>query len=92
MWYVYLLRCRDNSLYTGVTSNLENRLVCHNKGRASKYTRTRRPVELLYAEEFDDKSSALSREIEIKDFSVENKRKLIQFGIGQRFPSAQEKK
>ena len=92
MWYVYILRCNDDSLYTGVTSNLENRLVRHNKGRASKYTRTRRPVQLLYAEKFDDKSSALSREIEIKDFSVENKRKLIQFGIGQRFPSAQEKK
>jgi len=75
-------------LYTGVTSNLENRLVCHNKGRASRYTRVRRPVELLYVEEFDDKSSALSREIEIKDFSVENKKKLIRCGVGQRFPSA----
>jgi len=89
MWHVYILQCNDGSFYAGVSTNVKNRLKRHNNGKASRYTRSRRPVELLYTEKFDTKSEALRREIEIKDFSLENKRRLIKFGLGQRFPSAQ---
>jgi len=88
MWYVYILRCNDNSLYTGMTIDVKKRLIRHNSGKASKYTRSRRPVELLYVEQFALKQEALSREIEIKDFSLENKQRLIKFGEGRRSPSA----
>jgi predicted GIY-YIG superfamily endonuclease len=86
MWHVYILHCSDGSLYTGVTTNVERRLHCHNKGRGSKYTRSRRPVELVYVENFTTKTEALRREIEIKDFSIDNKKQLIKHGLGQRFP------
>jgi len=89
MWHVYILQCNDGSFYAGASTNVKNRLKRHNNGKASRYTRARRPVGLLYTEKFDTKSEALRREIEIKDFSLENKRRLIKFGLGQRFPSAQ---
>ena len=88
MWCVYILQCNDGSLYTGITSDIKNRLERHNSGRASKYTRSRRPVKLLYKEQFTTKSEALRREIEINDFSIDNKKRLIKYGLGQRFPSA----
>ncbi|MFC1804248.1 GIY-YIG nuclease family protein [Candidatus Omnitrophota bacterium] len=88
MWYVYILKCRDSSFYAGITNNIQRRLARHNSGKASKYTRARRPVKLLYVESFDSKDSALHREIEIKSFSRDNKNKLIKFGLGRRFPSA----
>jgi len=87
MWHVYILKCNDASLYTGVAIDIKKRLQRHNRGVASKYTRSRRPVELLYAEKFDNKSEALRREIEIKSFSAKNKQRLLKFGLGQRFPS-----
>jgi len=87
IWYVYILRCNDDSFYTGISTNVGERLLRHNNGKGSKYTRSRRPVELAYMEKFQTKSQALKREIEIKKLSVENKKKLIKFGIGQRFPS-----
>ena len=69
MFYVYILKCADNTLYTGYTDNLENRVKMHNKGIASKYTRSRTPVVLEYFEEHDTKSSAMKREAAIKKLS-----------------------
>ena len=66
MNYVYVLRCSDNSLYTGWTNNLERRIKAHSNGRGAKYTRARLPVELVYFEEFEDKIEAMKREYAIK--------------------------
>lgn len=77
MYYVYILRCSDNTLYTGYTNDLENRINLHNKGVASKYTRSRRPVYLKYYEKHKTKNSALKRECEIKKLSRIEKIKLI---------------
>ncbi len=76
-WRVYILRCGDGSLYTGVTNDLERRLKAHNSGRGAKYTRSHGPVELAYSEPAFDKSSALKRELEIKGLTREQKLKLI---------------
>ena len=65
-WYVYMLRCRDGSLYTGYTDDVERRLAVHNSGKGAKYTRSRLPVTLVYQEEFEDRSAALKREAAIK--------------------------
>ena len=78
MNYVYMLRCRDDSLYTGWTNDLEKRLKAHNSGSASKYTRTRLPAELVYFEEWESKEAAMSREWHIKRLSREEKLKLIE--------------
>lgn len=78
MNYVYMLRCRDGSLYTGWTNDLEKRLKAHNSGFASKYTRTRLPAELVYFEEWESKEAAMSREWHIKRLSREEKLKLIE--------------
>ena len=64
--YAYILRCADDTLYTGWTNNLEKRLKAHNEGKGGKYTRTRTPCKLFYYEEFDDKISAQKREAAIK--------------------------
>ena len=66
MYCVYILLCADNSLYTGITNNLEKRVQCHNRGNGAKYTRSRRPVTVVYTEPAADKSAALRREYEIK--------------------------
>ncbi len=79
--YVYILRCKDNSLYTGWTTNLENRINCHNLGKGAKYTRSRRPVELVYYECFDNKSEALKREYQIKQLTKQEKELLIKQGL-----------
>lgn len=78
-WVVYILRCSDNTLYTGITNNLNKRLQIHNDGVAdsAKYTRGRRPVTLLYSEERDSRADATRREYEIKQLSRENKLELI---------------
>ncbi len=75
--YTYILKCADGSLYCGWTNNLEKRLSAHNAGTASKYTRTRRPVELAYFEQFETKQEAMSREYHIKRLTREEKLKLI---------------
>lgn len=76
-YYVYILLCRDNSLYTGITNDLEKRLKAHNNKTASKYTRGRTPVTLVYYEEIPEKGMALSREWQIKKLTKEQKQKLI---------------
>lgn len=78
MFFVYILKCSDDTLYTGYTDSLERRLKKHNDGKASKYTRSRLPVRMVYWEDHPDKSSAMKREIWIKSLSRENKIKLIQ--------------
>ena len=77
MFYVYILRCKDDTLYTGYTVNLENRLNVHNKGLGAKYTRGRRPVKLVYSEKYNSKSEALKREYYIKKLTRRKKLKLI---------------
>ncbi|MBQ8305368.1 MAG: GIY-YIG nuclease family protein [Blautia sp.] len=77
MNYVYLLRCADGSLYCGWTTDLEARLKAHNNGTGAKYTRSRRPVELVYFEEYADKHEALSREWHIKQLNRSEKEALI---------------
>lgn len=76
-WYVYMLRCRDGSLYTGYTDDPQRRLAVHQSGKGAKYTRSRLPVELVYREELADKSSALKREIAIKKLKKPQKEALI---------------
>ncbi len=77
-WYLYIVRCADHSLYTGITTNLERRLTEHNSGRpGAKYTRARRPVELVYQEQYDDRSTVSIRESEIKKMTPAQKRQLI---------------
>ena len=78
MYYVYLLRCADGTLYTGFTNDLARRLAVHNAGKGAKYTRGRRPVELVYWESFSNKSSALRREYAIKRLPRGQKLALIQ--------------
>lgn len=77
MFYAYILRCRDNTLYCGYTNDLHRRLQTHNSGRGSKYTRSRRPVELLYYEVFPTKQEAMSREWHLKRLSHTQKLSLI---------------
>lgn len=81
-WVVYLLKCRDNSLYCGVTNDLSRRLRQHNgeiKGGA-KYTQARRPCELVYQEGCEDKSSAMKREYDLKQLSRIQKERLFEEG------------
>lgn len=77
MNYCYMIQCRDGSLYTGWTNDLEKRLTAHNNGTGAKYTRGRRPVTLVYAECFETKQEAMQREYYIKRLSREDKLKLI---------------
>ena len=84
MYYVYLLRCADGTLYTGFTNDLARRLAAHNAGRGAKYTRSRLPVELVYWESFSNKSSALRREYAIKQLPRRQKLTLIQSSVPSR--------
>lgn len=77
-WYVYMLRCGDDSLYTGYTDNVQRRLQTHQSGKGAKYTRSRLPVTLAYQEELPDKSAALRREAAIKRLTRQQKLALIE--------------
>lgn len=76
-WCVYILRCADGSLYTGITNNLEGRIQSHEAGRGAKYTAGRGPLVLVYREDCPDRSVASRREAEIKKMRREEKEKLI---------------
>lgn len=76
-WWVYLLKCRDGSLYTGVTTDVAARVATHSAGAGARYTRSRLPVELVYAEPVADRSAALRREAAIKRLSAADKRLLV---------------
>ncbi|MFW5993998.1 MAG: GIY-YIG nuclease family protein [Halanaerobiaceae bacterium] len=80
MDYVYIVKCSDNTLYTGYTNDPVRRIEEHNSGDGAKYTRGRRPVKLVYLEEFADKSEAMKREYEIKQLSRTDKLELINKG------------
>jgi len=77
MYYVYIVECRDGSLYTGWTVDLDKRIARHNEGKGAKYTRARQPVVLRYSEEAADKSEACKKEYMIKLLSRSDKLKLI---------------
>ena len=77
MNYVYILRCSDGTLYCGWTTDLEHRVAVHKNGTGAKYTRGRRPVELVYSETFEEKRDALSREWRIKQMTRKEKLELI---------------
>lgn len=78
MNYVYILKCKDETLYAGWTNDLEKRFKAHKEGKGAKYTRGRGPLELVYFEEYEEKSSALKREYEIKKMKRADKLKLIE--------------
>ena len=79
MWFVYVLKCFDNTLYTGITTDTKRRELEHNTSlKAAKYTRIRRPVELVYAKEFKNRSEASKEEYRIKQLSRKQKDSLIQ--------------
>lgn len=75
--YVYILQCRDGSLYTGWTVDLEKRLIQHNQGTGAKYTRSRGPVTLVHWEQYETKEEAMKREYQIKKLDRSRKLKLI---------------
>ncbi len=85
-WLVYLLRCRDGSLYTGITNDLPKRLKAHTAGKASRYTRSRLPVKLAYSEPQKSKSAALKREAAIKRLRRAEKELLVESGGRSRRP------
>ena len=74
----YILKCSDNSLYTGWTNDIKHRLKMHNEGKGAKYTRGRGPVQLVYLEEFDTKQEAMSKEAKIKRLTRKEKLLLIE--------------
>jgi predicted GIY-YIG superfamily endonuclease len=76
-WKLYILRCGDGSLYTGITTDVQKRLAAHRSGKGAKYTRGRGPLELVYSEECGSHSDALRRELEIKRLTREEKEMLI---------------
>lgn len=76
-WYVYVVRCVDTTLYTGIARDLQARINQHNTGRGAKYTRSRRPVTLVYQEAAADRGAALRREHEIKRMAPQAKRTLV---------------
>lgn len=78
MWIVYLVRCKDGTLYCGITNNLKKRLAAHNRGKGAKYIiASRRPVIVVYTEKAATKSAALKREYKIKRLSKKSKEKLV---------------
>ena len=87
-WQVYILECGDGSLYTGITTDLKERVLTHNKGTGAKYTRGRLPVRLLYAEAAPDRAIATQREMAIKKLTRPNKLSLISTFTATDRPSA----
>ncbi|OUR59897.1 endonuclease [Colwellia sp. 39_35_sub15_T18] len=83
-WYVYLLRCNDNSLYAGITTNIERRLHQHNHTKlGAKYTRAKRPVTLVFIESAADKSTASKREYQLKKLTKIKKEQLVSTYLSQ---------
>lgn len=81
--YVYVLRCSDDSLYTGYTTDVERRVGEHQEGEGAKYTRGRTPVELVHVERYGSRSKALSREHKVKQMSRPEKRELCRGSDGE---------
>lgn len=79
-YYLYILRCTDGSLYTGITTDVEARFEAHKKGAGARYTRAHPPAKIIYRETYPDKSSALKREAAIKKLSRQEKLTLVTTG------------
>ena len=77
MWHVYILLCKDRSLYTGYSNDVQHRFLDHKNGKGGHYTRSHKPVKLLYQAEFNTKSEALKRESQIKSWRREKKVKIL---------------
>jgi len=90
-WFLYVLKCGDGSFYTGVTNDVERRLKAHQDGKASRYTRTRRPVELVYSEECGNRPLALARECAVKALPRERKEALVSGRGRPGLPSARRR-
>jgi len=82
-WKVYIVECKDGSLYTGVSNNVEKRIEVHNQGKGAAYTNSRRPVKLLYSEDTASQSEALKREAQIKNLSRNKKLDLVNKSMTQ---------
>ena len=76
-WYFYIVRCKDNSLYSGIAIDVEDRVRAHNRGTGAKYTFARRPVTLVYSERLSNISEARKRESQVKGWSKTKKEQLI---------------
>jgi putative endonuclease len=76
-WHIYIIKCKDGKLYTGITNDLEKRVKAHNSGNGCKFTRCRTPVKLLHSEDCLNKPEALSREAQIKKLTRQEKLELI---------------
>jgi putative endonuclease len=81
MWFTYVLICEDDSLYTGSTNDLEKRFLNHKNGKGGKYTRSHKPLRIIHCEEFETKSEALKREIEIKSWTRARKIQALKLTI-----------
>ena len=77
VWYLYILRCGDGTLYTGITTDVQRRLEAHRQGKGAKYTRGRTPLELVYREECGTHSEALKRELAVKRMPKAEKQRLM---------------
>lgn len=77
-WFIYIVQCRDKSLYTGITKNVEQRIAKHNEGKGAAYTRSHRPVALVWSKKMKTESAARKKEAAIKKLSREKKLELIQ--------------
>lgn len=77
MWYVYILLCEDGSLYTGYSNDVQHRFQDHKNGKGGHYTRSHKPIKLVYQEQFNTQSEALKRERQIKGWSREKKIKIL---------------
>ena len=77
IWYLYILRCKDGSLYTGITTDVSRRLEEHRRGKGAKYTRGRGPLELVYRQACGSHSQALKRELEVKAMKRKKKEQLL---------------
>lgn len=77
MWFVYILQCEDGSLYTGYSNNVEKRFLAHKNGKGAKYTKSHKPIKIVFVEKFTNKLDALKREREIKSWSKSKKIKFL---------------
>lgn len=89
--YTYIIKCNDDTLYTGWTNNLEKRIAAHNLGKGCKYTSHRTPVELVYYEEYETKQEAMSREYAIKQLTRKQKQELISRRNENKCPNTQSR-
>lgn len=86
-WFVYLLECHDNSIYTGITTDVAARFACHMSGRGGRYTRSHPPKRIIYVGEYPTRSAALKAEYQIKQLSSDEKRALSLVYLGEQYGS-----